>query len=85
MTLDTRERRVIRVSSASSDPRVNPERRVTEVCPDLRAPEVERVTLVSADHRVLWVLLVLLESQAPKDRRDLKDRLVQLVRRETLD
>lgn len=58
---------------------------MTEVCLDLRALEVERVTLVSVDHRVLWVLLVPLEYQAPKDRRDLKDQLVQLVRRETPD
>lgn len=64
---------------------MNLERRETEVCLDLRALEVERVMLVSVVHRVLSVLLVLLEYQVLKDRRDLRDQLVQQVRRETLD
>lgn len=63
----------------------SPERRETEVCPDLRVMEVARVTLVSAVPKVPSALLVPLVFLVLKDRKVPKDQLVQLVRRETLD
>lgn len=64
---------------------MNLERKETEVCLDLRVLEVARVMLVLVVHKVLSAHLDLLEFLAPKDKRDLRDQLVQLVRREILD
>lgn len=61
------------------------ERRETEVCLDLRALQVARVTLVLRVSKVLSALLVPLEFLALKDRKVPRDQLVQQVRRETLE
>lgn len=67
------------------DPLVNQEKRETEVCLGLRVLQVPKEILVLVGPRVLLDLLVLLVFLALKDKRDPRDRLVQLVRREILD
>lgn len=64
---------------------VNPERRETEVCLDLRVLEVARVMLVWVVPKVLSALLVPLVFLALKDKKVPRDQLVQPVRRETPD
>jgi len=64
---------------------VNPERRETGDCLDLRVLQVARAILVLWVPKVLSALLVLPVFLALTDRKVLRDRRVQPVRRETLD
>lgn len=64
---------------------VNLERRETEVYLDLRALQVARENLALLVDKVHSVLLVLQDFLVLKDRKDLRDQLVQLARKGTLD
>lgn len=64
------------------DLQVNPERKETEDYLDLKEQVEEKVTLVLEVTPVPLVLQVLLVFPELKVRRDLKDRLVPVVRRE---
>lgn len=64
---------------------MNLERRETEVYLDLRALQVARENLALLVDKVHSVLLVLQDFLVLKDRKDLRDQLVQLARKGTLD